>query len=358
MVIMGATHSTMTATTLLERMRQTPMLRGGRISERQLHLKDKVTAAIASQSVLPRLATRVAFQLVLKFDEAELGNQVVWRGLGDQLKREADHLENEMGLVPRQIVVGLPKLSAAEIERLLSELVAEEATIARTVLNAALDAADPPSAARRYLAEYRRVVEQFGTIDSDIARTLANATFMARVPREKARHHFKHFAELATRFRDNIGFARTVARMAFRAPDPVKAAKRFVALHDTVEAVLTSDGIEPEIARTLAGIASLTAQPMPTARTLLKNFENVVNVVSRTHPSVARSIALSACRAADPLKMGRLYAKNYDLIVRTISELDPHRAREVAGQAFRSDNPLRWAKRYLSELQQTRSNAR
>jgi hypothetical protein len=66
---------------------------------------------------------------------------------------------------------------------------------------------------------------------------------------------------------------------------------------------------------------------------------------------VARTIALSACRAADPLAMARSYMKNYDDIVQMVSRLDPRRAREVAAQAFRSDNPLRWAKRYLSELQ-------
>ena len=60
----------------------------------------------------------------------------------------------------RQIIVALPKLSADEIERLLHELQAADPQIARAILNAALDAADPVSAARRYLAEYHRVAEQ------------------------------------------------------------------------------------------------------------------------------------------------------------------------------------------------------
>ena len=55
--------------------------------------------------------------------------------------------------------------------------------IARTILNVALDAAEPLSAGRRYLVEYRRVAEQLHASDPGVARTLANATFMARLPR-------------------------------------------------------------------------------------------------------------------------------------------------------------------------------
>ena len=104
------------------------------------------------------------------------------------------------------------------------------------------------------------------------------------------------------------------------------------------------------IARTIASIASVGADPMPTAHRLVQNFREVVGLVEKTHPAVARSIALTACRAADPLGTARLYMQNYDSIVRVISRTDPRRARKVAAQAFRSDHPLRWAKRYLAEL--------
>lgn len=93
-------------------------------------------------------------------------------------------LTANVGLVDRQIIVALPKLSAAHIEGLLAELTAENPTIARTVLNVTLDAAVPRAAARRYMAEYCRVAEQLEAIDPGVARTLANATSMARVPSE------------------------------------------------------------------------------------------------------------------------------------------------------------------------------
>lgn len=188
----------------------------------------------------------------------------------------------------------LPKLSAVHIEGLLEELTAENSTVARTVLNVALDAADPRAAARRYMAEYCRVAQQLEAIDPGIARTLANATFMARVPSEKAMLHFKHFADLFMKFRDDVGFARTVARAARRAPDATKAAKDFIETYDAVVAELTSKGAEPRIARSLAGVATLGSDPLQTAYKLLKNFEAVVDLVKRSHPWVARTIALSA----------------------------------------------------------------
>jgi hypothetical protein len=338
-------------------MRQTPMLRGGRISEGRLQFRDTLTAALAAHGLLPRLAKRVAFQLSLKC-EGNLRDRNLWDAVAEQLRRETEHLKTRVGLVDRQVIVALPKLSADQIELLLQDLTSRDPTIARTILNVALDAKDPVTAARRYLAEYHRVEKQFKTIDPDIARTVANATFMARLPREKALHHFKHFQALVSKFRDDVGFARTVAKAAFRASDPVTAADRFVATYDALVTDLTSHGLEPQIARTLAGVASLGAEPVSTAHKLVENFEAVVRLVTRTHPSVARSIALSACRAADPLKIARTYMKNYDAIVRMVNRVDPHCAREVASQAFRSDHPLRWAKRYLEELHQTRLQAR
>jgi hypothetical protein len=345
------------AKALLDAMRRTPMLRGARLSEARLELRDEIASTIEDEGVLPRLARRIAFQLILKFDETELGDRTIWSAVGQQLRQETERLKTDLRLVDRQIIVALPKLSPDRVSDFLEELKATDPTIARTVLNTALDAANPLSAGRRYLAEYHRVIEQLRTIDPQVARTLANATFMARVPHKKAMNHLKRFVDLARKFRDDVGFARTVARMACRAPDPLKAAKSFIANYDAVVAELISQSVEPDIARTLAGIASLGADPIPSARKLLKNFEDVLNLVSRTHPSVARTIALSACRAADPLTAARAYMKNYDTILRMISRTDPRRARKVATQAFRSDNPLRWAKRYLSELKEPRVRA-
>jgi hypothetical protein len=297
------------------------------------------------------LADRIAFQVVFKFGPAAVGDLRTWRALGGLLQRDVERLKTHVGLVERQIVMALPKLSAQQIEHLLEELRTADPTIARTILNTALDAADPGRAARRYLAEFHAVVREFRNIDPGIARTFANATFMAHAPREKAMAHFRRFADLMTRFRDDVEFVRTVARAACRAADPIKAAEDFVAKHDAIVAELTSTGVESSIARSLAAIASLSAEPLPTARKLRQKFEAVLALVKETHPQVARSIALSACRATEPLRTARLYMNNYDAIVRVISQTDSHHAAVVASQTFRSDNPLRWAKRYLAELQ-------
>ena len=341
------------ARSLLERLRQTPMRRGAMSTRGQV--EGQIADEIEASGVPTRLALRIARQLLFKFDLAELGNRATWRAIGTLLQQDIERLKTRGGLVNRQIIVALPKLSADQIESFLSELRAADPTIARTVLNVALDAAEPLPAGRRYMAEYHRVADELKAIDPGVARTVANATFMARIPHKKAMEHVKHFADLVARFRDDVDFVRTLARAAFRAPNPIKAARGFIADYDAVLSELTSGGVEPQIARTLAAIASVGADPIATAHRLLQNFSDVLRVARKTHPWAARSIALSACRAADPLSMARLYMDNYDAIVRVISRTDPQRAREVAAQAFRSDNPLTWAKRYLRELQDTAS---
>lgn len=339
------------ANALLETLRQTPMVRGGKLSRETHRLQKRISRTIEAQGVHARLAHRIALQLVWKLDIADVRDHAAWGALGQVLRRETEELKARIGLVDRQVIVALPKLSAQQVEDFLWELRAAEPTIARTILNVALDAAEPLSAGRRYLAEYLRVVEQLKAIDPSIARTLANATFMAHVPRKKAMDHLKTFAELVTKCQDDVGFARTVAKAAFRARNPLSAARQFVADYDAVVAELESKGLESQVARSLAGIASLAADPIPTARRLFRNFQDVLEIAKKSHPWVARSIALSACRASDPLATARSYMRNYDSIVQIISRTDAQRAREVATQAFRSDNPLRWAKRYLTELQ-------
>lgn len=343
---------TANAAALLESVRRTPMVHG-RLRDAKAALRCNIATTVEDCGVPQRLADRIAFQLVFKLGPAAVGDRRTWRGLGELLLRDVERLKNHLGLVERQIVVALPKLSAQQIEDLLEELRADDPTIARTILNAALDAADPVSAAGRYLAEFHAVVREFRNIDPGIARTFANATFMARAPRETAMAHFRRFADLMTRFRDDVEFVRTVARAACRAADPVTAAEGFVAKHDAMVAELTSKGAESSIARSLAAIASLSAEPLSASQKLLQKFEAALALAKETHPQIARSIALSACRATDPLRATRVYINNYDTIMRVIAETDPRRAAVVASQAFRSSSPLRWAKRYLAELQAT-----
>lgn len=340
------------ANTLLSNLRRTPMTRG-RLDERRRILRASIETTLGAEGIPQRLVERIAFQLVLKSDITALGDQATWRAMGQLLNEEIRRLRNGIGLVDRQIIVALPKLSPKQIEDLLEDLRTADPKIARTILNAALDAADPLSASQRYLSEFHHVADQLKAIDPEIARTVANATFMARVPHRKAMAHLKRFAELTREFQDDVEFARTVAREAFRATDPVKSAQRFIADYDRIVKELTSSGVGTRIARTVAAIASVSADPLPSAYKLLQNFEDVLRFAKRTHPWIARSIALNACRAANPLSMARSYMNNYDTIFRLVSLTDSHNARKVACQVFRSDDPLRWAKRYLAQLQES-----
>ncbi len=321
----------------------------GRLRDAKAALRWNIARTIEDCGVPQRLADRSRFSSYSSLVRRSRRRAYVAR-LGELLRRDVERLKTHVGLVERQIVVALPKLSAQQIEDLLEEL---RAAIRRSPGRSSTPLLMPPTRSGRAALprEFHAVVRELRNIDPGIARTFANATFMAHAPREKAMSHFKRFADLMTRFRDDVEFVRTVARAACRATDPIKAAEGFIAKHDAVVAELTSTGVEPSIARSLAAIASLGAEPLPTARKLLQKFEAVLALAKETHPQVARSIALSACRATEPLRAARVYMNNYDTIMRVIGETDPRRAPVVASQAFRSDNPLRWAKRYLAELQ-------
>lgn len=338
------------ARTLLENVRLTPMMRGGRLVERRRLLKAHVESAIAEQEVPERLAARIAFQLILKFSPSQLGDERVWSALGSLLHAEVVRLQRELHLTDRLIRVALPKLSVEEIERLFDDMRRVDAQYGRTLAEAALDGADPHAMARRYARAFTESVSRLAEKNPRIARTLAAAAFRSSHPLDNALEYLSRFDALVQEFEDNVTFARTVAKAAFIAPDPVRAAHQFVRDYHAVVRDLTAQGLEPSIARTLAGIASLGAEPLKTAGTLVENFRHIEHVVKRSHPHVARSVALAACRATDPIATAREYIANYDRIVTVIGKIDPRRARVVANQAFRSDNPIAWARRFHHEI--------
>jgi len=218
---------------------------------------------IGRHGVPTSIAQRVAFQLVFKFEAAELGDASVWSAIGDVLRQEIERLKSRVGLVDRQIVTALPKLSAVHVEEFFHELQLADRTIARTILNSALDAAQPLTAGRRYLAQYCSVTEQLMAVDPDVARTIANATFHAGVPRQQAMKHYTTFAGLMKKFQDVSDVAPMIAKAAFRAPDPFKTAEDFSAGYRGTIAGLTEAGAEPNLARTLASLSRLRGKHKP-----------------------------------------------------------------------------------------------
>jgi hypothetical protein len=184
---------------LLDRLRQTAMRRGA-ISRQRRRLKREIAAAIRAQGIAAAISDRIAFQLVFKFDASELADRTVWAAIGQILSREVTRLRVRVGLADRQIAEVLPKLSASGVEEFFEELRSTDRRIARTILNAALQAARPLVTGRRYLTQYRGVAEQLQRIDPAVARTLANASFTASAPRRKAMEHFKQIAEVSAAF--------------------------------------------------------------------------------------------------------------------------------------------------------------
>ena len=106
-----------TAITLLDKLRRTPMNRGSRMTEQASQLRDEIAAAIEAEDVPARLARRISLQLILKCDLAELRDRSVWSALGQVLEAEIRRLRTGLGLVDRQIIVALPKLSPTHDSR-------------------------------------------------------------------------------------------------------------------------------------------------------------------------------------------------------------------------------------------------
>jgi hypothetical protein len=203
------------ARTLLQRMRATPMRRGALAKPARL-LRADLARALAEGGVPDILAQRVAFQLVIKIDSDQLRDRSAWLAVAAVLRDEMAMLTERVGLAERQIITVLPKLSAVEIAHFLDELTRADRKIARTVLDAAIDAADPIVTGRRYLAEYRLVAKQLRSIEPNIARTLANATFTAGMPLGKAMAHVQKFLTSIAKQKNHPDVARLLARAGFR----------------------------------------------------------------------------------------------------------------------------------------------
>jgi hypothetical protein len=84
--------------------------------------------------------------------------------------------------------------------------------------------------------------------------------------------YLSRFDALVHEFQGDVACAKTVAKSAFIAPDPVRAARQFVHDYHAVVRQLTTQGLEPTIAWTLAGIASLGAEPLKTAHCSSRSF--------------------------------------------------------------------------------------
>ena len=213
------------ARSLLERMRETPMRRGG-LSRRARRLKLDLSRVIAAQGVPPVLAKRVASQLALKFARRDLHDETTWRAAGLLLRREVLCLQEQVGMSAQRIAAALPKLSAARLVEFLDELTKTDRRIARTILHAAVNTSDPLATGRRYIAEYRLVVRKLNPIDPTMARTVAAATFSAGAPLSKAMEHLQRFSSLLAKYQDDPRMARRLARAGFRARPSTRESAR------------------------------------------------------------------------------------------------------------------------------------
>jgi hypothetical protein len=241
------------AAVLLRELRATTMRRGPTIKSRR-ELRGQIEETLLGSIPAP-LAHRMAFQLVLKFSQDELGDHATWRALGELLREEITALRAS-GLADRRIIQILPKLSAADVEALIEEIARADRRIVRTILSAAAEAADPLAAGRRFLAEYQLVVKRFEALDPKVARTLANATFMAAAPLGKAVDFYRHFAQVAERFPGDPSVSRMVAKATLRNPSP-SASDELLERYKAAQSTLVSQGMDIRSARSISTLRRL-----------------------------------------------------------------------------------------------------
>src|SRR5207247_9263440 len=159
-------------------------------------LNIRIVHVMESAGFLPRLSERLALQFVYKFEATDLGDETTWRAIGQIVREETEYVRTRVGLSDKQIIKLLPKISAQGVERLFKELMAANPQVARTMINATVDAADPIIAARKYLQTYTAIVEELRELDPTVARTLANAAFKMRQPSKAARNYLRQFRQL------------------------------------------------------------------------------------------------------------------------------------------------------------------
>lgn len=119
-------------------------MRRGRVAEDRLSLQDTIVETIEAQGVLPRLAKRIAFQLVLKFDAPELGDRTLWSAIGRRLQRESARLETHVTADPVSTAYRLLE----NFENVVELATKTHPWVARTIALSACRAANPFGTAR------------------------------------------------------------------------------------------------------------------------------------------------------------------------------------------------------------------
>jgi hypothetical protein len=102
------------ARTLLENVRRTPMVRGGRLVEQRRLLKAQIENAMIDHGVPERLSARMAFQLVLKCPPNQLGDGPVWNAIAGHVRDELGRLGDTVLLRDRVCGGGQQFLGAAK----------------------------------------------------------------------------------------------------------------------------------------------------------------------------------------------------------------------------------------------------
>ena len=169
-IVTTGTEDIQKAQRLLEGLRRTAMRRGAISSAR-------AGSSRRSPPRLPRKASRRRSRSGSPFNWCSSSTRPNWRAApsGPLLDRSCGRKGPGSESAPASPSVRSrkcsPKLSARDAGTFLDELRAADRRIARTIFNAALQAAEPLETGRRYLSEYQGVAEQLQAVEPRVART-------------------------------------------------------------------------------------------------------------------------------------------------------------------------------------------
>ena len=135
-------------------------------------------------------------------------------------------------------------------------------------------------------------------------------------------------------------FGRLMAGATLQAVDPLESERRFVEHYPETVAYLTSNAIDPLIARAFAIRVAARPKPLVAAERLVQNFHMVMRFAQESHPEIARAVALAACSYKDPSARAKSYLNNYDKVVVLLGKTQLNLAQAVADLTSRGYDPL------------------
>ena len=267
--------------------------------------------------------------------------------LGGYLLAEANLLAG-IGLNRDQMYSAMKKLSLYEIAELGEGY-------PKSIVNFALEAADPKEAAQKYMAKYEDVAADVSKTEPDIARSVAASTYYLKDHKGAAAKYVKRYRRVLRHLKgEDPKIAKTIALVAFKLDDPVGTADRYLGnFNDVVghirrKAPKTQSGEDIDLARAVAGATFTAEKPAEAADRLLRKYDSAHQHIMPRRPDIAKTIARAAFTADDETAAADRFLESFELVASHMSGVEPELGKTIASRSFMAKDPLAEADRQLA----------